>query len=93
MGSVLGSQASKLTPLEHLERTARRTKRRGQGQSEIVEQLSWLNAIDYHTHRLNWVECTRIFATPHTLLNYTHIFSSNGSLYCFLSTIGYGSSF
>jgi hypothetical protein len=36
---------------------ARRTERRLQGHSEIVEQLSWLNAIDYHTHRLNWVEC------------------------------------
>jgi hypothetical protein len=36
---------------------AQRTERRIQGHSEIVEQLSWLNAIDYHTHRLNWVEC------------------------------------
>jgi hypothetical protein len=36
---------------------AQRTERRIQGYSEIVEQLSWLNAIDYHTHRLNWVEC------------------------------------
>ena len=36
---------------------AQHTERRIQGHSEIVEQLSWLNAIDYHTHQLNWVEC------------------------------------
>ena len=34
-----------------------RTYRRLEGQVEIIEQLSWLNAIDYHAHRLNWIEC------------------------------------
>jgi hypothetical protein len=33
------------------------THRRLEGQVEINEQLRWLNAIDYHTHRLNWIEC------------------------------------
>jgi hypothetical protein len=33
------------------------THRRLEGQVEIIEQLRWLNAIDYHAHRLNWIEC------------------------------------
>ena len=34
-----------------------RTHRRLEGQLEIIEQLSWLNAINYHAHQLNWIEC------------------------------------
>ena len=34
-----------------------RTHRRLEGQLEIIEQLSWVNAIDYHAHRLKWIEC------------------------------------
>jgi len=34
-----------------------RTYRRVEGQVEILEQLNWLNAMDYHAHRLNWIEC------------------------------------
>jgi len=45
---------------------AHRTERRIQGPSEIVEQLSWLNAIDYHTHRLNWVECIETITDHNT---------------------------
>jgi hypothetical protein len=46
--------------------TAPRTERRIQGQSEIIEQLSWLNVIDYHTHRLNWVECIETITEQNT---------------------------
>ena len=33
------------------------THRRLEGQVEITEQLSWLNAMDYHAQRLHWIEC------------------------------------
>jgi len=45
---------------------AQRTERRIQGHSEIVEQLSWLNTIDYHTYRLNWVECIETITDHNT---------------------------
>lgn len=45
---------------------AQRTEQRILGHSEIVVQLSWLNAIDYYSHQLNWVECIETITDHNT---------------------------